>query len=251
MHTQKVYFLNKQKEKLSAIIHQPSKKTNKLAIICHGFASNKNALWIPKLCNTLAKKGITALRFDFSGNGQSEGKFENSNCEKEKQDLHAIITKLSKKYTKITTIGHSMGGTIILMNSSQEPAVKAAIAIAPAIHTNKVEKKLLTIKEKKELHKKGKIRIHIQNQHYTLTKQFFTAFEKQKVLKNIKKTKAKLLIIHGSEDHTIPLEESQTAKKQAPQLKLTIIEGGNHTLMKGKSANILIQTITQWLKQNF
>ena len=90
MYTKKIYFLNKNKEKLLGILHLPDKKTKKLVIVCHGFASNKNSLWIPKLCNTLAKKGYTALRFDFSGNGQSEGKFENSNCEKEKQDLQLL-----------------------------------------------------------------------------------------------------------------------------------------------------------------
>lgn len=252
MPTKQVYFLNKQKEKLSGILHTPNNKTKKAVIVCHGFGSNKDALWMPKLCDTLAKAGYCALRFDFSGNGASEGKFADADCEKEKQDLSYAIKFLQKNdQTIIAIIGHSMGGTVVLMNAAEQPQIKAVIAIAAAIHTKKVEQRLLTAKEKQQLHKKGEITIQLGDTHCTLKKKFFTAFEKQQVLKNVHKIHAPILLIHGSDDHTIPLEESKSAKREAPRLKLTVIEGGSHTLMKGKSADILIDTITKWLKLNF
>lgn len=251
MREKEVFFLNETKEKLSGVLHLPDKKTATAVITCHGFASNKDSLWMPKLCNSLAQEGYAALRFDFSGNGTSEGKFEDADCEKEKKDLNSAIKFMHKKYPQIATIVHSMGGTVVLMNAAEQQQRKPVIAIAAAIHTKKVEQRLLTEKEKQELHKKGKVRVHIGCAHYTLKKNFFTAFEKQKVLKNVRRIKAPILLIHGSDDHTIPLEESKAVKKEAPRLKLTVIEGGSHTLMKGKSADMLIETITKWLKQNF
>lgn len=253
MQQKEVFFLNKQKEKLSGVLHLPNKKTKKAVIVCHGFGANKNSLWIPKLCHALAKEGYCALRFDFAGNGKSEGEFSESDCEKEKQDLSfAIKFMREKKYSTIATIGHSMGGTVALMNTANNAhEIKAVIAIAAAIHTKKVEDKILTPKEKKELHTKGQIRIHTGDTHHTLKKSFFCAFEKQKVLKGVQKIKAPILLIHGSEDHTIPLQESESAKKEVPRLKLTVIDGGSHTLMRGESANILIKTATTWLKANF
>lgn len=252
MHTKKVFFFNKQKERLAGVLHLPHHKTSKVVIVCHGFGSGKDELWIPKLCNALAKQGYAALRFDFSGNGQSEGKFEEANCEKEKQDLKTAIEFIKKHgYTSIATTGHSMGGTVVLMNAAVEKKINAVIAIAPAIHTKKVENRLLTTKEKKELNRTGKVRIHSGDKHHTLPKIFFTAFEQQKVLKGVHKIKAPILLIHGSDDHTIPIEESECAKKEVPRLKLTVIEGGTHTLMKGESAEKLMGTIIQWLQQNF
>ena len=97
MHQKEVFFLNRQNEKLAGVLHLPDKKTKKAAIVCHGFGSSKNALWIPKLCSMLAKSGFNALRFDFAGNGCSEGDFCESNCEKEKQDLKFAIKFMKKQ----------------------------------------------------------------------------------------------------------------------------------------------------------
>jgi len=252
MQTKKVFFTNQQKETLSGVLHLPHKETTKAVIVCHGFGSTKDALWIPKLCDTLAKQSYAALRFDFSGNGASEGSFSDADCEKEQQDLASALAFLKKQgYHSFATIGHSMGGTVVLMHAPTARPVKAVIAIAAAIHTKKVEGRLLTDNQKKELRQHGKVTITIHDKPHTLTTAFFTAFEQQNVLKSMAAISAPLLLIHGSDDHTIPLEESTAAQKAVPHLKLTVIEGGSHTLMRGNSADLLIEKIHQWLNEHF
>ena len=90
----KIFFKNNVHETLAGVLHLPKKKTKKAIIVCHGFASTKDALWIPELCTALAEQGYAALRFDFSGNGASEGTFSESNCDKEQNDLTAALTFL-------------------------------------------------------------------------------------------------------------------------------------------------------------
>ncbi|KAJ0016610.1 hypothetical protein Pint_12035 [Pistacia integerrima] len=60
------------------------------------------------LAVALAHKGISTFRFDFSGNGESEGSFAYANYWREADDLRAIIQYFCGAYRVISAIlGHS------------------------------------------------------------------------------------------------------------------------------------------------
>ena len=42
---------------------------------CHGMTDDKMAIFWPDFAEALAAKKLSSLRFDFSGNGESEGEF--------------------------------------------------------------------------------------------------------------------------------------------------------------------------------
>jgi len=71
--------------------------SNKIVVLCHGFIATKSDSLILDLASALTKKGISAFRFDFSGNGESEGQFEYGNYRKEADDLFCCIISLSEK----------------------------------------------------------------------------------------------------------------------------------------------------------
>ncbi|GJW43634.1 putative RNA-directed DNA polymerase [Tanacetum coccineum] len=61
-----------------------------------------------ELADALEKQGISAFRFDFSGNGESEGTFEFGNYRKEVNDLHAVVQHFTATNRVISAIlGHS------------------------------------------------------------------------------------------------------------------------------------------------
>ena len=47
---------------------------------------NKEAVFWPQLAEALAAKNLSSLRFDFSGNGDSEGQFRYGNIKQEVSD---------------------------------------------------------------------------------------------------------------------------------------------------------------------
>ena len=53
------------------------------AILCHGWKSTKEQSMFAQLANRLEAEGLTTLRFDFSGNGESEGGFHYGNYKAE------------------------------------------------------------------------------------------------------------------------------------------------------------------------
>lgn len=50
-----------------------------IAILCHGLGDHKNGFVLPQLAAALAKAGLSSLRFDFPGNGESDGTFRYAN----------------------------------------------------------------------------------------------------------------------------------------------------------------------------
>ncbi|MCH81986.1 hypothetical protein A2U01_0002781, partial [Trifolium medium] len=60
------------------------------------------------LAAALEKDGISAFRFDFAGNGESEGSFQYGNYYREVEDLRAIVQHFrEKKYVITAIVGHS------------------------------------------------------------------------------------------------------------------------------------------------
>jgi len=72
--------------------------------------------------NDLIPMGLDVFTFDFSGCGNSEGKWVTLGY-KEKDDLHSVLEYLAEKDTtsKVVLWGRSMGSATALMYSKQAP----------------------------------------------------------------------------------------------------------------------------------
>lgn len=64
----------------------------KTIVLCHGFSDHRNTPLILALAEALDAASFSSLRFDFSGNGDSEGTFEFGNYAKEVEDLRQVIS---------------------------------------------------------------------------------------------------------------------------------------------------------------
>ena len=89
-------------------------------VLCHGFKSDKNNTILKNVAAAIEKEGISSFRFDFSGNGESEGGFNYGNYKYEADDLHSVIQHFSNTNRVVTTIiGHSRGGNVVLLYASK------------------------------------------------------------------------------------------------------------------------------------
>ena len=50
-----------------------------ITVLCHGLGDHKNGFVLPQLAEALAKARLSSLRFDFPGNGESDGTFRYAN----------------------------------------------------------------------------------------------------------------------------------------------------------------------------
>nr|XP_043627550.1 uncharacterized protein LOC122599159 isoform X2 [Erigeron canadensis] len=115
---QRVVIQNSYKEKLVGILHETG--SMEVVIVCHGFRSCKDRIPMVNLATAFANEGITAFRFDFAGNGDSEGSFQYGNYYREVDDLQAVMQFFEhEKRSVAAIIGHSKGGNVVLFYASR------------------------------------------------------------------------------------------------------------------------------------
>eukprot|EP00903_Cladosiphon_okamuranus_P003505 g3503.t1 len=87
-----------------------------------------------KVAEGLAEKGWPGLRISFSGNGDSEGRFEDSTITKEVADLQAVLDAV-KGQKKIVYLGHSMGGAVAALTAARDPRIDVLVTLAGMVRT--------------------------------------------------------------------------------------------------------------------
>jgi pimeloyl-ACP methyl ester carboxylesterase len=100
-------------------------------IFLGGYASDMTGTKASYLAERCAATGISFLRFDYRGHGQSGGDFRKSTIGDWFEDTREVFSRLTKGPQIV--IGSSMGGWLALMLARDEPArVRALIGIAAA-----------------------------------------------------------------------------------------------------------------------
>ncbi|XP_012848153.1 PREDICTED: uncharacterized protein LOC105968085 [Erythranthe guttata] len=94
----KIILENKHGEKLVGLLHET--RSNEVVIICHGILCTKEHNIIVNVASALENEGISAFRFDFSGNGESEGLFQSGGV---------VVLLYASKYHDITAVVNISG----------------------------------------------------------------------------------------------------------------------------------------------
>jgi pimeloyl-ACP methyl ester carboxylesterase len=106
-----------------------------VAILAHGVTSNMDRPYLVALGDALALAGISALRFSFSGNGGSEGRFEEATPTKEVEDAASVVDALAAAGSaRVAWAGHSMGSAVGMMLAARDDRVRALVSLAGMFH---------------------------------------------------------------------------------------------------------------------
>jgi len=230
---EQIEFRNQERELLDGRIHIPEKATTKAAIVCHGFAGNKNLIWLHNICDKLADEGIAALRFDFSGHGDSEGKFQDWTITKGQKDLAVALEVLKERgYKEFALVGHSAGGAVCLLSTPTHMEVKCLVSIASPAEADR--------EENEEFLRKTYDRLGVEEG------KMIAELGSLGILENAEKITIATLIIHGTEDEIIPVNDAELLMDILHGDKhQEIIEGGDHVLLP--EANKIVDLATNWI----
>lgn len=235
---------NSSKERLDYAFHGQPSDTSTLVIIGHGVTGNKDRPWAVGLAEALEEAGINALRFSFSGNGESEGKFEASTITKEVKDLKAIIDAADDEgYHRICYVGHSMGGAVGVITAAKDERLALLISLSGMVHT----KKFCETEFGDQKPGKGCM---WDEKGCPLSQEFVDDMAKiDNVLAKTEKIEVPWLIVHGDKDDVVPVEESQEIYAAAYEPKdLVILEGVDH-VYSGDGLQKMIDAVIPWLKE--
>lgn len=129
--TVRVNFAGHDDHLLTGRLEMPATTPRCFATFSHCFTCTKDTLAAFRISKALANSGIATLRFDFTGLGDSDGDFADSNFSTTKLDLHAAVRFLEREYASPQLlIGHSLGGTTALACAADIDSVTDVVTIA-------------------------------------------------------------------------------------------------------------------------
>lgn len=117
--------------KLAAVFNDAGGK--QLVVFCHGYrgtSTGPNRFFV-RAARQLAGQGISSVRFDQYGSGNSEGDFMDSRFNDWVATVHAIVRHYADKKHKIALFGQSMGGAAVIVAGANIPGLQAVVAWVP------------------------------------------------------------------------------------------------------------------------
>lgn len=247
MNIKKVSFTNKNKEELAGRLELPlNQKPHNIAVFAHCFTCTKNLTAIRDIGRALTHAGFGVLRFDFTGLGESEGDFENTNFSGNVSDLVEAAEFLEKTYMAPTLmIGHSLGGAAAIFAADRIPSIKAVAVINSPSHPSHVMHLLKS--SKAEINKNGKAKVNLGGVDFTIKKQFLDDLENKPLQEVVGSFKKALLILHSPLDKVVGIKNAEEIYIAAHHPKSFVsLDDANHMLSKNKDSEYVGKVIAGW-----
>lgn len=250
MKFQNLEFSNARGETLAARLDLPvDERPTAYAIFAHCFTCTKNIKAIHNISTSLTRKGIAVLRFDFTGLGESEGDFSDTNFSSNVADLIEAARFLEKDFEppKIL-IGHSFGGTASIQAATQVPSVVAVVTIGSPADT--IHLKNLLGPAGRKIEALGEAEILLAGRPFKIKKQFIEDLETARVEQSLKNLKRALLILHSPLDETVGIENAARLFQGALHPKSFIsLDQADHLLTNPKDSGYAGAIIAEWAQK--
>lgn len=250
MRSEKVSFINPQGETLAARLEMPvNQHPHTYVLFAHCFTCNKNLTAIRNISRALTIEGFAVLRFDFTGLGESEGDFADTNFSSNIQDLEQAAQFLADHYEPAELlIGHSLGGAAVIRAASHIASVKAVVTIGAPFDPEHVSHLLESSVE--EIEAEGAARVNIGGRKFTVKKQFLEDIRNNKCIDRIKDLGKALLIMHSPQDRIVAIDNAAKIYHAAMHPKSFVsLDGADHLLSDKQDSLFAGDMIAAWAKK--
>ena len=218
-----------------------------------GFNSDMNGSKALDLAEFCAEQGQAMLRFDYSGHGQSGGRFEDGTIGRWTGDALAVIDRLTTG--KILLVGSSMGGWIALLAALARPARMAGlvgIAAAPDF-TERLMWEAMSPAERATLQRSGVLLVPSQyGEPYPVTLRLIEEGREHLLLQAPIRLDCPVRLLHGQQDPDVPWELSLrlAAAVSGADVQVTLVKDGDHRLSRPEDLALLRRTLAPLLGQD-
>ena len=207
MGTRRVSFPGAQGAMLDARLDAAPTAPRAYALFAHCFTCTKQSLAAARVAAALAEEGIATLRFDFTGLGDSEGDFANTNFSSNIDDLVAAADFLRREFTapKIL-VGHSLGGAAVLAAAGRIPeAVAVATIGAPSDVSHLLRRFEASMPDITE---KGEAVVQLEGRPFTIRHQFIEDLAGHKLTDAIAVLGKALMVFHSPVDDVVSIDHA-------------------------------------------
>lgn len=246
-------FLDPRGHRVASILTVPSGGAEKVIILCHGFLSSKTSSTNNALTRMLVDRDIATFRFDFFGQGESEGPFNQITVSLAVEQANRAIDLMREKgYRRIGLLGSSFGGLVSILTASQRtdlaclalkcPVVDFAEELRLEFGDDEMAQWKATDTIPNIMGGPGRIALHYA---------FYEDALRQIAYAPARSITAPTIIVQGDKDQHVPLHQSRQLYEALRVKKhLELLPGADHQFTKGPDFLRMTRTIADWLIQH-
>lgn len=249
---QALTFQDRAGRRVAGVLAAPDTPTDRLAVLLHGFLSNKNSTTNKALTREFNQIGIATFRFDFFGQGESEGPFEKITCTAAIEEAEAALQLVqSKGYRRIGLIGSSFGGLIALLTAARHAGDPGLGSLALKCPVPDFEEMLRLefgrqgIEEWRQLGTipditggPGRVKLHYA---------FYEDCARHPGYDAAKVITVPTLIVQGDCDEYVPLHQSRRLYEALQSVKrLDVLPGADHGFTKAEDFRAMVTKLVEW-----
>jgi len=241
-------FENSDGHRLAGLLETPPSgvETLRYALFAHCFTCGKDIAAASRISRALASRGIAVLRFDFTGLGNSDGDFGNTNFSSNVQDLLSAAAMLEAEHqAPALLIGHSLGGAAVLAAAAQLPAVETVVTIASPATAVHVEHLFSGVRG--EMDTRGEAEVRIARRRFRIRQQFLDDLQHYADADHIRELRRPLLVFHSPVDEIVSIDEASKLYRAALHPKSFIsLDKADHLLSDREDAEYVAETLVAW-----
>jgi len=216
------------------------------ALFAHCFTCSKDLKAAGWISRALVERGIAVFRFDFTGLGESEGDFADTNFSSNVDDLEAAADFLRAEYqAPQILIGHSLGGAAVLAAAGRVPEARAVATIGAPAETAHLKETL--IRRAPELEESEEAEVSLGGRSFRIKQQLLRDLEGESLSRAIRELGRALLIFHSPVDTIVPVDQARKIYEAARHPKSFVsLDQADHLLTNLRDARYVGEVLAAW-----
>lgn len=236
--------------RVAAILTKPAVASDRVAVLCHGFLSGKDSTTNKTLTRILTERNIATFRFDFFGQGGSDGPFELLTTTLAiEQAMAALNLVASMGFQRIALMGSSFGGLVSILTAAQRTDLACLALKCPVVDFAEE----LRLEFGDEEMAKWKATDTIPDMaggpnRVKLSYAFYEDCLSRIAYQPAQRIVVPTLIVQGDKDEFVPLHQSRHLYEMLQREKrLEMLPGADHQFTRADDFRKMTTLIADWL----
>lgn len=245
----KVQFPGADGHQLVGRLHLPVGEPEGWALFAHCFTCSKDLRAARAITQSLTDQGIATLRFDFTGLGESEGEFADTDVSSNVADLVAAAAWMRAQHQAPgLLVGHSLGGAAVILAAQYLPEVKAVATLGAPSEPVHVAEQFAGHRDTIEA--EGSAVVELAGRPFRIQSSFLRDLEDHTLLACLPDLDRALLILHTPQDLTVGIEHAERLYKAARHPKSFVsLDGADHLLSRPADATYAGSVVAAWARR--
>jgi putative redox protein len=216
------------------------------ALFAHCFTCSKDLKAAGWISRALVERGIAVFRFDFTGIGESEGDFADTDFSSNLDDLEAAADFLRREHrAPQILVGHSLGGAAVLAAAERITEARAVATIGAPSDTDHLRDTL--IRQAPELEEKEEAEVTLGGRKFRIRQKLLQDLSQGSLTRAIAELGRPLLIFHSPVDEIVGIDHARRIYEAAKHPKSFVsLDAADHLLTDPRDARYVGQVLAAW-----